>query len=282
MAFLTSEWVDRGWMGGPEVFECSMLLLLCRTMHTGYKEGGIKLLIGGFDYREWCWCLPSQTNILVGSRLVWASCQPGLWDVSCNLRRQVNQIFQAAVLHLPLYHPTTTTCFASREDTTRQFVFLGIGCRLKVLLVAPLFLFTSGVCSLWWWANTCVWWVELSAHNDVLCLLSVCFFFFVPHTFAIICIVVFTWFKALKEKTNKDMSSVSFITGQPVISASAVVSLRRCNLICLSLSKTCLCGPLDGLHASSEIACGLSVCEVCISVRSIVNYELFSHAPAPI
>lgn len=93
-----------------------------------------------------------------------------------------------------------------------------------------------------------------------------CAFFFVPPTFAIICIVVFTWFKALKEKTNKDMSSVSFITDQPVISASAVVSLRRCNLICLSLSKTCLCGPLDWLHACSEIACGLGVCEVCICV----------------
>lgn len=85
-----------------------------------------------------------------------------------------------------------------------------------------------------------------------------------------------------EKKTNKYMSSVSFIAGQPVISSSTVVSLRRCRLICLSLSKTCLCGPLDRLHACSEIACGLGVCEVYVCVCLIVNYEFFSHAPAPV
>ncbi len=103
---------------------------------------------------------------------------------------------------------------------------------------------------------------------------------FVPPIFAVI--AVFTWFRALEEKTNKYMSSVSFIAGQPVISAGAVVSLRRCRLICLSLSKTCLCGPLDRLHACSEIACDLGVCKVCVFVCLIVNYEFFSHAPAPV
>lgn len=98
-----------------------------------------------------------------------------------------------------------------------------------------------------------------------------------------ICVVgiaVFTWFRALEEKTNKYMSSVSFIADQPVISASAVVSRRPCRLICLSLSKTCLCGPLDRVHACHEIACGLCVFEVCVCVRLIVNYEFFSHAAA--
>lgn len=37
-------------------------------------------------------------------------------------------------------------------------------------------------------------------------------------------ITVFTWRSVMEEKTNKHMSSVSFIGGQPVISASAVVS----------------------------------------------------------
>lgn len=67
-------------------------------------------------------------------------------------------------------------------------------------------------------------------------LFSVCVFVFVPPTLSVIDIAVFTWFRALEDKTNKYMSSVSFIAGQPVISASAVVSLRRCRLICLSLS----------------------------------------------
>lgn len=78
------------------------------------------------------------------------------------------------------------------------------------------------------------------------------------------------------------MSFVSFIAGQPVISAGAVVSLRRCRLICLSLSKTCLCGPFDWLHACSEIACGSSACEVCVCVRLLVNYEFFSYVPASV
>lgn len=56
-------------------------------------------------------------------------------------------------------------------------------------------------------------------------------------------------FGPLEEKTNKSMSSVPFIGDQPVIRASAAVSPRRCRLICLSLPKTRLCGPVDGLHA---------------------------------
>lgn len=56
-------------------------------------------------------------------------------------------------------------------------------------------------------------------------------------------------FGPLEKKTNKSMSSVPFIGDQPVIRASAAVSPRRCRLICLSLPKTRLCGPVDGLHA---------------------------------
>lgn len=150
-----------------------------------------------------------------------------------------------------------------------------------VLLGAYLYLLTLRVSLLQWWVNTCVWWAELPTRNRVL-YLCLCAFFFVPPTFAVIYIAVFTLFWALREKTNKDMSSASFIAGQPVISASAVVCLRLCHLICLSLSKTCLCGPLDQLRSCSEIVCGLGVCEVCICVRLIVNYEFFSHAPTPV
>lgn len=184
---------------------------------------------------------------------------------------------------MPLHHPPQQrSCFASRTDRASSVCYPWHELAAKTLLAAPLFPFTSRVCLLQWWANTCVWRVELSAHNHVLyrCCLGV--FFFVPPTFAVIYIAVFTWFRALKEKTNKDMSSTSFIPGQPVISASAVVSLRRCRLICLSLSKTCLCGPLDQLHSCREIVCGLGVCEVCVCVCLIVNYEFFSHAPTPV
>lgn len=80
--------------------------------------------------------------------------------------------------------------------------------------------------------------------ETLLSIYVVCVSFSLYHLlFAVNCIAVFTRFRALEEKTNKHMSSVSFIAGQPVINASAVVSLRRCRLICLSLSKTCLCGP---------------------------------------
>lgn len=78
------------------------------------------------------------------------------------------------------------------------------------------------------------------------------------------------------------MSFVSFIAGQPVISAGAVVSLSRCRLICLSLSKTCLCGPVDWLHACSEITCGSIACEVCVCARLPVNYEFSSYVPASV
>lgn len=47
---------------------------------------------------------------------------------------------------------------------------------------------------------------------------------FVPPIFAVMGITVFTRRRVMEEKTNKHMSSVSFIGGQPVISASAVVS----------------------------------------------------------
>lgn len=147
---------------------------------------------------------------------------------------------------MPLHHSQRRGPVLQAEQTgLAQSVFLGMGCQPKVFLATPLFLFTSGICVLQWWANTCMWWVELSYHNHVLYLCYLCVLFFVLPTFAINCNALFIWFLELKEKTNKHMSSVSFIVGQPVINASAVVSLRRCRLICLSLSKTCLCGPYD-------------------------------------
>lgn len=134
------------------------------------------MLISRFNLQGWWW-LASQTNVLVGGGLVWACCQQGLWDVSCNPRWQVNQISQTAALHLPLHHPNNSGPVLQAEETgLAQSVFLGMGCKPKVLLAAPLFLFSSGACSLQWWADTCVWWVGRSSHNHARSVLSACLF----------------------------------------------------------------------------------------------------------
>lgn len=78
-----------------------------------------------------------------------------------------------------------------------------------------------------------------------------------------------------KAKTNKQTSSVSFITGQPLISTGTVVSLQCCHLICLSLSKTCLCGPVDRMHARSRNACGLVVGKVYRYKYVLLNDSFF-------
>lgn len=178
--------------------------------------------------------------------------------------------------------PQQRSCFASRTDRASSVCYPWhqlaaksfAGCALVSLYLKGLFAAMVG-------KHLCMLGGTLSP-QPCFCLCCLCVFLFVPPTFAVIYIAVFTWFRAPKEKTNKDMSSTSFITGQPVISASAVVSLRRCRLICLSLSKTCLCGPFDQLHSCREIVCGLGVCEVCVCVCLIVNYEFFSHAPTPV
>ncbi len=121
--------------------------------------------------------LASWTNIPLGGRSVRARCQPGLCDVSFNPGWQVNQISQTAAPHLPLHHHHNSSLVLQAEQTRlAQSVFLGMSCRPKVLLAAPLFRFTPGVCSLQWWANTCVWRVELSSHNHLLYLCCLCLY----------------------------------------------------------------------------------------------------------
>lgn len=183
--------------------------------------------------------------------LAWACSQPCLCDISYKSRWQVNQISQITAHHLPSYKPHN--CFANRTDRSAPLVCFAwhkLGVK-KIILAAVFCVFPFPSRDLF---NAVVGkhlYAVRGTPNLVVYLCFLCFFFFGLSIFSIMYIMVFTWFGALREKTNKGMSSAPFIIGQSVISASTVVNLRRCRLICLSLSQTCLCGPLAWLSSCS-------------------------------
>ena len=176
------------------------------------------------------------------NRLFWARCQKCLCDVSCSsLRWRVNQISQTEG---PSWLAQQRSCFESSTDNASSICFPWHKLAAKGFAGCTLiFIYLKGLFSAVVGKHLRV--VGGALNPELRSRSLLCVSYVVPRTFTVICIVGFTcsWFRALKEKTNKNMSSASFITSQPVISASALVSLRWCRLICLSLSKTRLCGP---------------------------------------
>lgn len=153
-----------------------------------------------------------------------------LWDLT---RYQMSQTVAS---HLHPYYSHDWQRLKSKTDSDSSFCLHWHKLSVQTFPAAPLFslylkcLFFSVVGK-----HLCV---VAGSLNPQLCSLSLLCVSFTPCHILLpsSASLMFTWFRVLREKTNKGMSSASFITSQPVISASAVVSLRCCHLICLSLS----------------------------------------------
>lgn len=175
------------------------------------------------DYKGWWWCqeLASETNSLLGGVSARACRQRGLWDIGCLPSLWVCLISQTVASLCVNF--TTVTCsvgFALSDCWTwHELPAKPFSSHLKV---AGTLIFSS---------------LSLSSTADIKYL----YLLILPW----LCLLGSGLWKQ-KQKSTHHLS----LTDQPVISTGKAVSRQCCCLICLSLSETCLCGPIGYMHAA--------------------------------